>query len=63
MRAPAAARPSPSVEPVMKIRGTGIILPPVVCWYRSAVPGKWPGEPVYRARAGSLNDENAQRWE
>jgi len=28
----AAARPSPSVEPVMKIRDTETILPSAVCW-------------------------------
>jgi hypothetical protein len=35
--------------------GHGIILPPEVCWYRSAAPGRWPGEPVYRARAGEID--------
>jgi len=45
MRAPAAARPSPSVEPVMKIRGMGMILPPVVCWRWSAGQRSQAGSP------------------
>src|SRR5215471_5678412 len=55
MRTPAAARPSPSVEPVMKMRGTGIILPPVVCWYRSAaLPDHGARDEVPQNRCGMV---------
>jgi hypothetical protein len=35
--------------------GHGIILPPVVCWHRSAARGTWHQDPDYRSRAGEIS--------
>src|SRR6266702_1137735 len=35
--------------------GHGIILPPVVCWHRSAARGTWHPDPDYRSRAGEID--------
>src|SRR5260370_21728059 len=32
-----------------------IILPPVVCWHRSAARGTWHPDPDYRSRAGEID--------
>jgi hypothetical protein len=32
-----------------------MILPPVVCWHRSAARGTWHPDPDYRSRAGEID--------